>query len=523
MSKMRLLFCTAPFHPYNLADEKTYVVEPLQFEVLASLLNKTEFEVDCLDLRLDRGRGAFKKKLASFRPQVLAMTSWTMHVDLVKSLFRVAKELDPTIITMVGGEHTRIAPQDFASPETDFIMMGEGYGSFAKLMETLRAGTHDYRGLEGLAFQADGAFHSNGQAVVRKSFDLDSLPFPDRSICARYHRRYYHLWWKPIATIRTAMGCPSRCSFCNLWKVNQGKYLQWSPDYIVEQLRGIDEPYVLFADDHFFGDVRRAHAVGEAILKSGIKKQYCLYSRADAISTHPEIVELWSRIGLKRVRMGLESYSDRTLGTMHKCQSVEHNDAAIRILKKHGVLTEGLFQVDIQSTPQDFADMLAYIRSREIEVPNITVSTPMPGTPDFSAHANEIIYKEPEYYDFQHAIMPTRMPIKSFCKEYSNLMIRAQRPPLEQIRIIGIANYLLRMPNFLRYFYSLRTSYKHYGTAPTQARGTAGFSKSSSAMPWVERSPATVREARQRVLVRQLYNVSDEPLSTGVPTAMSSE
>jgi hypothetical protein len=147
----------------------------------------------------------------------------------------------------------------------------------------------------------------------------------------------------------------------------------------------------------------------------------------------------------------------------------------------------------------------------------------MPGTPDFSAHANEIIYKEPEYYDFQHAIMPTRMPIKSFCKEYSNLMIRAQRPPLEQIRIIGIANYLLRMPNFLRYFYSLRTSYKHYGTAPTQARGTAGFSKSSSAMPWVERSPATVREARQRVLVRQLYNVSDEPLSTGVPTAMSSE
>jgi hypothetical protein len=30
MTKLRLPFCTAPDHSYNLADEKVYVVEPLQ-------------------------------------------------------------------------------------------------------------------------------------------------------------------------------------------------------------------------------------------------------------------------------------------------------------------------------------------------------------------------------------------------------------------------------------------------------------------------------------------------------------
>ncbi len=487
MKKFRLLFCTAPYHPYNLADDKVYVVEPLQFEVLSSLLDKGHFEVQCLDLRIQRRRGALQRKLASFRPHVLGMTSWTMHVDLVKEAFRLAKAYSPNIITMVGGEHTRIAPGDFAWEETDFIMMGEGYQSFPRLMHSLREGGYGYRDLEGIAFQEDGTFYSNGQAIVPKSFELDKMPFPDRQITAPYHHRYYHLWWKPIVSIRTAMGCPSRCSFCNLWKVNLGKYLQWSPEYIVEQLGQLKEHYVLIVDDHFFGDIRRAYRIGEEILKSGIRKNYCLYSRPDAISTHPEIVELWSRIGLKRVRMGLESFSDRMLETMHKCQFVEHNDAAIRILKKHGVLTEGLFQVGLDYSKQDFHDLLQYIRSREIEVPNITVSTPMPGTTDFAIHSGDVLYHAPEYYDFQHAVMPTRLDMKTFCHEYSSLMFSAQRPAGEQIKVVGLRNFLLRMPSFWRYFWSLRTSYKHYGAKQRQSLGRDNFSSVPSPLPWIER------------------------------------
>src|SRR4028119_1763525 len=114
MKKLRILFCTPPYHPYYLADEKVYVVEPLQFEVLSSLLDKERFEIDVLDLRLDRHKGALDKKLASFRPELFGMSSWTLHVNLVKEAIRKVKAFDSNIITMVGGEHTRIAPVDFA-------------------------------------------------------------------------------------------------------------------------------------------------------------------------------------------------------------------------------------------------------------------------------------------------------------------------------------------------------------------------------------------------------------------------
>src|SRR6185369_769178 len=128
----------------------------------------------------------------------------------------------------------------------------------------------DVSNLSGLAYQKNGRFYSNSTAIVSKQLDLDTLPFPDRNVLGPYRNRYYHLWWKPIGSLRTGMGCPSRCSFCNLWRPNLGRYLTWSPDYVVDYLKTMDETYILFVDDHFFGDIRRAFEIGERILKAGI-------------------------------------------------------------------------------------------------------------------------------------------------------------------------------------------------------------------------------------------------------------
>lgn len=463
MKKMKILFCTSPYHPYNLADEKIYVVEPIQFEVLASLIDPKFFDMHLLDLRIDRKRGTFFKRLKEINPHILCMTSWTMHVSTVLELFRMAKSFNPHMITIVGGEHTRIEPRDFGVNETDFIVMGEAYQSFPLLLNSLLNDSKQFEEIPGIAYQKEGIFISNGQGILAKSFDLDSLPHPNRDLAQAYAHKYYHLWWKPIGSIRTAMGCPAKCSFCNLWKVNLGKYLQWSPEYVVDVINTIQQPYVLLVDDHFFADVKRAIRIGELILKKGIKKKYCLYSRSDVIAKCPELVELWARIGLKRVRMGLESYSDRTLVNKNKCATIEHNDKAIKILKKHKVLTEGLFIIELNYTRENFEEMAQYITSRKIEVPNITVSTPMPGTIDFKMNENQMLFKSSEFFDFQHATMKTVLPLKEFCKLYSKLIISAQRPPIEQIQIIGLKNFFLKMPNFWRYFLSLRNSYHHYG------------------------------------------------------------
>jgi radical SAM superfamily enzyme YgiQ (UPF0313 family) len=251
-----------------------------------------------------------------------------------------------------------------------------------------------------------------------------------------------------------------------LWRPNRGKYLTWDPEYVVDYLRGIDEPYVLFVDDHFFGDARRAYEIGERILVSGIRKHYCLYSRSDAIAKDPQLVKLWAAAGLKRVRMGLESYSNEQLDSLTKCNSVENNDRAIEILKQYKVFTEGLFMVGLDYGEKEFEALAEYIRSRKIEVPNITVYTPMPGTVEFEQRKKDLQFAESEYFDFQHATLKTRLDLKTFCHQYGRLLLKAQRPPQEQIRLIGLPLFLRRMPSFWRYFYSVYTSHRHYRKPP---------------------------------------------------------
>lgn len=481
MNRFRLLFITPPYHEYNLADEKVYVVEPIQFEVLASLIDRKKYDVRVIDQRLDRRPGVVQAALREYQPHMVGVSSWTMHVTSVRKLCAEVKAYDPSIVTMVGGHHAGIAPSDFADRNVDFVVMGEAYVSFRDLLDRVFDGSRDFSGLNGVAYRDNDEFHSNGTGIVRRSFELDSLPFPDRSILGPYRHRYYHLWWKPVASLRTGMGCPSRCGFCNLWRPNLGKYLTWSPEYVIEQLRQLEEPYVLFVDDHFFGDIKRAHEIGEKILEAGIKKEYCLYSRSDAIARHPELVALWARVGLKRVRMGLESYSDTQLDGLTKCNSVENNDTAISILKKHGVFTEGLFMIGLDYTEKEFGELAHYIKSRKIEVPNITVYTPMPGTTEYEEVKSRLLYQDSEYFDFQHATLTTRLDLKTFCRLYGKLLLNVQRPPQEQVQLIGMRRFIQRMPSFWSYFFSVRGSHRHYRRPPhkDQLRPT---------LPWHDRA-----------------------------------
>ena len=69
---------------------------------------------------------------------------------------------------------------------------------------------------------------------------LDSLPLPDRSLTARYRQRYFGQWLKPLASVRTSLGCTSRCNFCALWSITGGKYLRRRPEAVVEEHRKID-------------------------------------------------------------------------------------------------------------------------------------------------------------------------------------------------------------------------------------------------------------------------------------------
>jgi len=328
-----------------LGGEDFSIFEPLALEYLAGGV-AGDHDVRILDMRLDHD---LDFHLRDFQPDVVGVTSYTVHVNTVKRLFQQIKAFNPDVFTVVGGHHATVMHQDFYTPCIDIIVMGEGVFPFREVVLRLEK-KKDLAGIPGVVCM------ENGPIVIpqgNQNSDLDALPFPRRDLTADYRKSYFSEWMKPLASIRTSKGCLFRCKFCALWKLTKGRYLTRKPECIVEELGTIGEKCVFFADDESLLDTKRMGVLADLIQRAGIRKRYFLYGRSDTVAKHPELIEKWKEIGLERVFVGLEFMRDADLKLIRKGSSVQNNATAVKVLKS----------LDIDIFPPSLSD------------PNSTVTT----------------------------------------------------------------------------------------------------------------------------------------------------
>ena len=195
---MRILLIEPAKPDVSLAGEDVFIYEPLALEyVAAGVLD--EHEVKILDMRLDKN---LESVLADFRPHVVGATAFTVHVNGVKRLLERVKAQHTDVLTVVGGHHATVAPEDFTSPGIDLVVVGEGVFAFRGIVGRLQRG-EEFGGIPGVVpAGACGQPVTNGGTHT----DLDALPFPARSLTSQYRRQYYSEWMRPLASIRTTTG-----------------------------------------------------------------------------------------------------------------------------------------------------------------------------------------------------------------------------------------------------------------------------------------------------------------------------
>jgi len=216
-------------------------------------------------------------------------------------------------------------------------------------------------------------------------------------------------------------GCPHRCTFCGMWKVNRGKYRLRSPARIVEELQTIPETFIDLVDDNTFENIQWALDLADGIRKAGIRKRYKVYSRADTIAAHPEVVSRWKEIGLAIALVGFESFRDKELGSWRKQTSISVNEKAFRVLKENDVEIAAYFVIDPEYTEADFQGLKEYIDRWELFHPVFTILTPFPGTDLFDAEQHRIASPNYELFDFFHAVLPTQLPGPRFVRMFVDL------------------------------------------------------------------------------------------------------
>jgi radical SAM superfamily enzyme YgiQ (UPF0313 family) len=453
---MKILLIEPAKAPATIGGEDVFLYEPLALEYLAAGVT-SDHDVKILDLRLDSGLEA---TLSDFEPDVVGITAYTVHVNVVQKLCEEIKGWNPQILIVVGGHHATVVPEDFLSPHIDLIVMGEGVGPFQEVVARSERG-EGFDGIPGVAFARNGGLVKNEPSPV---VDLDALPLPDRQLTVRYRAHYFSEWMKPLASMRTSKGCPYRCNFCALWKMTGGRYLKRAPQKVVEELAGINEKFVFFADDESLVDVPRMKRLATMIRQADLGKQYFLYSRADTIARNPELLEEWRNAGLERVFVGLEFFRDQDLEDIRKGSTVRDNRRAVEILQGLDIEIYASFIVHPEFTKADFSAFRQYCRDLDLTFATFAVLTPLPGTDFYMEVEDRLISRNYDHFDFIHTLLPTALPLKEFYQEYYRLSTRAiplgnrlsmlRRMPLRELPALLSAAF--------RVYNRLKTAYRDY-------------------------------------------------------------
>ena len=417
-NRLRILLLRPRPPKETIGLQHVMICEPLELEYLVGNIDKAKASVKIIDMILEKKPIEFF--INKYKPHIVGMTAYITHVGAVKEMARKIKRLSNQTITVVGGVHAEVVPEDFISKYIDCIICSNPVETFNKIIDRVRAGV-DTKEIEGT--------YVKGKKHIRTS-SYNILP-PDRGSVKKYRKKYYYMFHNPCALIKTSLGCPYTCSFCFCKEITGGKYFARKIDEVMEELESIKEREIYIVDDDFLFNEDRLNLFCDELEKRNIHKRFLVYGRADFIASHEKVIGRLSRHGLSAVIVGVESVREKDLKDFNKRSSLENNEKAIRILQKYGIELYATMILQPDFTKKDFRQIEDYIIGLNVSFVNLQPLTPLPGTEIYDDYKDRILVSRKDYamWDLAHIVLePKYMSIRQYyyqiIKTYARIVLR---------------------------------------------------------------------------------------------------
>jgi len=370
--------------------------------------------VDCQVLRLNEEQ--IKQQIRDFKPDVVGVCAWTDFWYDAWRCIQLAKEVDPKIHVTVGGPHIGIYSQvTLEHSGCDSVIVGDGEVPFYWLVNAL---SHDYKPshLPGLHFNEHGVKQGGQEFYIHG--DLDTLPFPDRTMLP--YKRYHSVVARNdlVTTMITSRGCPYKCTFC---KLAFQKTLSRSANDVLNEMERIAElgiREIEVYDDTFTWSKKRLIDICKGIVERGLDFDWAIRDRVS--SATPEAMEWLAKAGCRRIHFGVESGSNKTLETIKKAINTEQAIEAVALAKKHGIQVLTYFMLGLPGeTVEDMRETIRFAKKLDPDYATFSVTVPYAGTEIYTdALAKKVI---PYDYWLDFAKQPTpNFVVPYFWEEHLN-------------------------------------------------------------------------------------------------------
>jgi radical SAM superfamily enzyme YgiQ (UPF0313 family) len=126
-----------------------------------------------------------------------------------------------------------------------------------------------------------------------------------------------------------------------------------------------------------------------------------------------ELFARWKRLGLFYMFLGIEALDEEALKLHRKRVTLNENLRALEIARSLGLTVA----INIIADPSWDEARFAAVRDWALTVPEVvhlTVATPYPGTELWLTESRQLTSRDYRLFDVQHAVLPTKLPLKRF-------------------------------------------------------------------------------------------------------------
>ena len=292
-------------------------------------------------------------------------------------------------------------------PEVDVIVRGEGEETARRLVQAFQNNA-SLDAIPGIAFRRDGVPCATPPAPMIQNLDDYRVGWELID-----HARYSYYGGKRGVVMQFSRGCPHLCSYCG----QRGFWTRWrhrDPKKFAAEIgrlyREQGVTFISFADENPTTSKKVWREVLKAIIAENVPVEMIGTLRADDIVRDADILHLYRQAGFVRLLIGMEHTDALTLEKIRKGGATKTDREAIRLLRRHGILSLCSYVVGFED--ETLWDYLRAFRQLLVYDPDQIITlfvTPHRWTPFFrDAKDRRVIQLDQKRWDYKNQVLENR-------------------------------------------------------------------------------------------------------------------
>lgn len=355
---------------------------------------RDQYDVTVVDAYIgDQTPEQFKQIIADLKPDLVGLTMMTNeYLGAVHQGAALVKEVDPSIITVIGGVYATVSYQEiYKDINFDYVCIGEGEHVFPQLLTYLN-GESPFPPA-GFLGRLDGE-STNPAKVIRAPFiqNLDALPYPawDLVDYSRYIQdagkvTVDHPYTYPFTRLMTSRGCPIGCSFCEVEFISGGPFRHRSVENVIQELKWLKKDYgirsFMLDDDNFFINRKRVVAFCNALINEELGVEWKAHAVA-VFHMNDDVIELMAKSGCTSINLAIESGTERVLkDIIHKPVKLDRAREVCQKIKETGMDLIANFIIGFPTeTWAEIRQTFKFAEELPLDYAKFFIATPLEGT-----------------------------------------------------------------------------------------------------------------------------------------------